>query len=65
VNIASADKNSRLKANTGLHHPFVTRLTTEAFDESFLHNYYMKHCDDLSLDDRADQVLRTCIQALV
>lgn len=65
VNLASSEKNARLKASTGLYHPFVTRQTTEAFDDGFIQNYFAKYRESLALDEKVDRIMKTSFQAMM
>lgn len=64
INLGIREKNSRLKAGTALHHPFVTGVA-EAFDDHFLTSYIKKHWRQLPLRDRDSDLTRVCLRALL
>lgn len=64
INLGIREKNSRLKAGTALHHPFITGVV-DAFDDSFLTSYMKKNRSQLPLRDREVDLTRICLRALV
>ena len=63
MNLGNKEKNSRLKAGTALHHPFISSIK-ETFDDGFLMNYFKIHRSSLPLRDREEDILKMCLKSL-